>query len=71
MRLFALAVLAMLAAAPADAQTRADLRGPTGHQRVKLPPGTEGATGGQSRPRQRCRTVIRHGHRVRSCRSAR
>ncbi len=61
-----------IAVTPAAAQTRSDLRGPTGQQRVKLPPGVEGATGGgQARSRTRCRVVIRHHRRVRICRPAR
>ena len=58
----ALAALA-LAAAPAAAQTRDDLRGPTGQQRVKLPPGVRGATGGPMHPRPHHRMVRHHRRR--------
>ena len=49
MKLWLPAMLALLAA-PLAAQTRNDLRGPTGHQSIRLPPGVKGATGGQGFP---------------------
>lgn len=67
--LLPLAMLGLALAVPAGAQMRGDLRGPTGQQRVKLPPGVEGTTGGplHARPRVRCRVVRSRGHHARHC----
>ena len=69
MKVLLSAALAAMFVVPAVAQMRGDLRGPSGQQRGKLPPGVEGTTGGplHARPRVRCRTVRFHGHHARHC----
>lgn len=62
MNLWLPAALAILAASAAPAQTRDDLRGPTGQQSVKLPPGVKGAIGGQGHAGPPAR-VRMHRHR--------
>ncbi len=70
MKLWLSAALAILAASAAAAQTRDDLRGPTGHQSVKLPPGVKGATGGQSRSGASGPVRVRHHRQMRMRRHA-